>query len=106
MKRLTLTGLVVGAMLVWASGAQAKELASLKVCGALGCKDFKGEAFLRDAIGLAEIQGEPVTIRTPRPAPFFRLEFRVRGDEGTTPSFLQHYVPSSGAVTWRVGEGA
>jgi hypothetical protein len=106
MKWLTLTGLVAAAVLVWASGAQAKELASLKVCGASGCKEVKGEAFLRDAIGLAEIQGEPVTIRTPRPAPYFRLEFRVKGDEGSTPSFLQYYVPASRAVTWRVGEGA
>ena len=106
MKRLTIIVLVVGSALALTSGAQAKELTSLKVCGASGCKHVKGQAFLRAAIGLAEIQGEPVTIRTPPPAPFFRLEFMVKGDEGTTPSFLQHYVPSTGAVTWRVGESA
>lgn len=106
MLRPKLTVLVAFAALVWVSAPQAKELASLKVCGTAGCKEVTDPALLRAAIGLAEIQGEPVTIRSPLPAPFYRLEFMVKGDEGSTPSFLQHYVPSRGAVTWRVGESA
>jgi hypothetical protein len=105
MKRLTLIALTLVA-LVWPGTVQAKELAALRVCGASGCKEVTDPALLRAAIHLAEIEDAPVTIRTPLPAPFFRLEFMVKGDEGGTPSFLQHYVPSSGAVTWRIGEGA
>jgi hypothetical protein len=105
-RSLPILVVVAFATLAWASGAHAKELASLKVCGASGCTEVESHALLRDAISLAEIQGEPVTIRTPPPARFFRLEFMVKGDEGSTPSFLQHYVPSHGAVAWRIGEGA
>jgi hypothetical protein len=104
-KRL-ITGFVAVCALAGSSAAQAKELASLKVCGASGCKEMSEPALLRAAISLAEIQGEPVTIHTPAPAPFLRLEFMVKGDEGSTPSFLQYYVPSRDAVTWRVGEGS
>ena len=106
MKRFFTALGLLGSALALVVPAHAKELASLKVCGASGCQTITEPTLLRKAIGLAEIQGEPVQISTPRPAPFFRLEFMVKGDEGSTPSFLQHYVPSTGAVTWRVGEGA
>jgi hypothetical protein len=103
-KRLVLGGLIFAVALA-ASPAHAKELAALKVCGAAGCAVVTDQVLLRDAIGLAETQGEPASVATPPPAPFFRLEFIVKGDEGSTPSFLQHYVPAAGAVSWPVGEG-
>jgi hypothetical protein len=105
-KQSVVTTLLVLGSLAAVGPAHAKELAGLKVCGSGGCKDVTEPALLRKAIGLAEIAGEPVQTATPPPAPFFRLEFIVKGDEAGAPSFLQHYVPSSGALTWRIGEGS
>lgn len=98
MKRLPLIALVALSALVWAGLAQAKELASFKACGAAGCKAVTAPATLRALIKALELQGEPVTTDTPAPAPFFRLEFTAKGDEGMSPSFTQYYVPAGGVI--------
>jgi hypothetical protein len=85
-------------LLVWTAAAQAKELSSFKACGSTGCRTIKDPQLLRTLIRAVEAQGEPVSVPTPVPAPFLRLEFWVRGDSTTAPSFVQYYVPSGGVV--------
>ncbi len=97
MKRLTLIALALAA-LIWTGTGQAKELSSFKVCGASACKAVSDPALLRSLIRSVENQGEPVSTRTPRPAPFYRLEFYVKGDESGGPSLVQYYAPSAGRI--------
>lgn len=97
---------LAAAMLVLAAPAEAKELASFKACGAAGCKEIKSPSLLRSLIKGVEAQGEPVTTRTPAPAPFFRLEFTAKGDEGSTPSFTQYYTRSPALVAMETNPGA
>jgi hypothetical protein len=97
-KRLIPILLLVSLALALTGPAQAKELSSFKACGAAGCKVVTAPATLRALIQALELQGEPVTTDTPAPAPFFRLEFTAKGDEGMSPSFTQYYVPSTGTI--------
>jgi hypothetical protein len=97
-KRLIPILLLVPLALTWTGLAPAKELSSFKACGAAGCKAVTAPATLRVLIKALELQGEPVTTDTPAPAPFFRLEFIAKGDEGMSPSFTQYYVPSGGVI--------
>jgi hypothetical protein len=92
-KTIPLTFLALAAFLC-AGTAQAKELSSFRVCGAAGCRETRDPALLRQLIHAVELQGEPVSARTPSPAPFLRLEFHAKGDDGTTASWSQYYVPS------------
>jgi hypothetical protein len=105
-KRFPLVARVALLALVWSSTAQAKELASFEACGASGCKAVTEPAALRALMKGLQLQGEPVTTETPTPAPFFRLEFKVRGDEGMTPSFTQYYVPSAGTIAIQFDPGS
>ncbi len=98
MKRLIPILLLVPLALTWTGLSQAKELSSFKACGAAGCKAVTTPATLRALIQALELQGEPVTTATPAPAPFFRLEFTAKGDEGMSPSFTQYYVPAGGVI--------
>jgi hypothetical protein len=97
-KRLPLIALVALSAVVWTGSAQAKELSSFKACGAAGCKAVTARTTLRALIKALELQGEPVTTDTPAPAPFFRLEFTAKGDEGMSPSFTQYYIPAGGVI--------
>lgn len=97
-KPFRITLLVAVSALAWTGLAQAKELASFKVCGASGCNAVTSAPQLRLLMRALETQGEPVNTRVPAPAPFFRLEFTGKGDERGSPSFIQYYVPSRGAV--------
>ena len=94
-KALSLT-FVAFAFLASVGTAEAKELSSFRACGAAGCAETRDPALLRPLIHAIEFQGEPVSTRTPSPAPFLRLEFSMRGDDGKGPSFSQYYVPSLG----------
>jgi hypothetical protein len=105
-KRSTTIVLVALLALVWSGSAQAKELASFKACGAAGCKAVTAPAMLGALIKGLELQGEPVTTETPAPAPFFRLEFVAKGDEGMSPSFTQYYLPSAGTIAIRSEPGS
>jgi hypothetical protein len=105
-QRLTLTVSVAVAVFVWAAPAQAKELVSAKACGAAGCKEIKSPALLKSLIRVLEAQSEPVTTRTPAPAPFFRLEFTAKGDKGSTPSFTQYYVRTPALVAMETNPDA
>lgn len=98
MHRSILSMLVVISALALTTVAQAKELSAFRVCGAPGCNDVTDPALLRTLIRSVESQGAPVSVRTPRPAPFFRLEFSVKGDEARGPSFIQYYAPAEGAI--------
>jgi hypothetical protein len=97
-KRLSMIVLFAGSLFLWAAAAEAKELSAFKACGAEGCKDVTDRAVLRSLIRSVENQGEPISTRTPRPSPFFRLEFSVRGDEAGGPSFVQYYAPEAGRI--------
>jgi hypothetical protein len=84
--------------LIWVGVAQSKELSAFKACGAAGCTDVSDPALLRTLIRSVENQGEPVSVRTPTPAPFYRLEFYVKGDDSGGPSLIQYYAPSAGRI--------
>jgi hypothetical protein len=94
-KALSLTFVAV-AVFLSADRAEAKELSSFMACGVAGCAETRDPALLRRLIHAVELQGEPVSTRTPSPAPFLRLEFQAKGDAGTSPAFSQYYVPSLG----------
>lgn len=86
------------AFFLFAGTAQAKELSSFTACGAAGCRETRDPALLRQLIHAVELQGEPVSARTPSPSPFLRFEFVAKGDERKSPSFSQYYVPSLGLL--------
>lgn len=92
--------------LAWTAIADAKVLSSFKACGASSCKAIKDPQLLRGLIRAVEAQGEPVSVPTPAPAPFLRLEFWVRGDVAAGPSFVQYYAPSRGLVALNTDPGA
>lgn len=109
MKRLVVALSAVAVALGSTDDAGAKELASFKVCGAAGCKAITSPGVLRSLIRALESQGEPVSTTTPALAPYYRLEFSIKGDEGMTPSFTQYYArslalismePNPGGWTW------
>jgi hypothetical protein len=104
--RLIPTLLVVLLGLVFAEAGEAKELASFKACGDAGCKAVTAPATLRALLKGLQLQGEPVTSETPAPAPFYRLEFVAKGDEGMSPSFTQYYVPSKGTISIETESGS
>jgi hypothetical protein len=97
-KRIPLALAVLAAALFLPAFAQAKELSSFSACGATGCRTVKNAADLRTLIRAVEAQGEPVSVPTPAPSPFLRLDFFIRGDQQPGPTFRQYYVPSRGVI--------
>jgi hypothetical protein len=93
-KRILLVLAVLGPALLVPAPAEAKELSSFTACGASGCTTVKDAASLRTLIRAVEAQGQPVSVPTPPPSPFLRLEFFIRGDRQAGPAFRQYYVPS------------
>jgi hypothetical protein len=91
------------ATLAWAAPAQAKELSAFKVCGRSGCTSVTDRTVLTSLIRSIEAQREVVRVSTPAPAPFLRLEYWVRGDRTSGPSFVQYYVPSKGVAEVMTG---
>jgi hypothetical protein len=96
--RVTAILVPIMAALLVPAGAEAKELSAFNVCGASGCTRVKDPAVLATLIRAVEAQGEPVSIPTPPPSPFVRLEFFIRGDPQSAPTFRQYYVPARGAI--------
>jgi hypothetical protein len=92
-KAISLT-LAALAVFLAAGAAEAKELSSARACGAAGCRETRDPALLRQLIHAVELQGKPVSTRTPSPGPFLRLEFIAKSDEGTSVRWSQYYVPS------------
>lgn len=103
-KALSLT-LAALAVLVAAGTAQAKELSAFRACGAAGCRETRDPALLRRLIRAVELQGDPVSTRTPAPTSFLRLEFIARSDDGTRAAWSQYYVPSVGRLAIETDPG-
>jgi hypothetical protein len=104
-QRLSLVPLVALAGLAFAASAHAKELSTFRACGASACSSVTNPALLATLMRAVELQGEPVSTGTPAPTPFFRLEFVARGDEGSTPSFIQYYAPRAGRLAVETDPG-
>lgn len=96
--RIGLALLLASAVLLWAGPAQAKQLSAFKVCGAGGCTKVTDHAALRTLIHAIERQRKLTRVSTPAPAPFLRLEYWVKGDEGRGPTFVHYYLPSRGVA--------
>ncbi len=105
--RIGAGALLSSALLIWAESAQAKELSLFRICGAAGCTAVTDESVLRGLIHGVEAQGgQAPRVSTPPPAPFLRLEYWVRGDPASRPSFVQYYVPSRGVAAVMTGPGS
>jgi hypothetical protein len=91
MKRLLL---VLAAALAVPSTAAAKEVQSVSVCGADGCKAVAGAvAPFRDMFEGQGTANEPRTILDAVPvAPFYKIGIKIRGDETHTFSVVMWYV--------------
>jgi hypothetical protein len=106
-KPLPIVLLALCAALLWPAAATAKQLSSFSACGASGCTVITDAAALRTLIHAVESQRDPVHVPTPAPAPFVRLDFRFKGDDGTNgPTMSQHYVPSRVAILLQTGPDA
>ena len=91
MKRLLL---VLAAALAVPGTAVAKEVQSVSVCGADGCKAVPGAvAPFRDVFEGQGTANEPRTILGAVPvAPFYKIGIKIRGDETHTFSLVMWYV--------------
>ena len=105
MRRALSLTLAALAVLLAVATAQAKELSAFRACGAVGCRETRDPALLRRLIRSAELQGDPVSARTPAPTPFLRLEFIARSDDGTRAAWSQYYVPSLGRLAIETDPG-
>jgi len=101
--RFVAVAVLTSGSLVLAPAAGAKDLAAFKVCGAKRCTSISDRALLRSLLAGIHAQREAPRVTTPRPAPFLRFEYWVRGDRGRDPSFVQYYVPSRGALEVSTG---
>jgi hypothetical protein len=106
MKALGTAVLVTSVVLVFVGPAEAKQLSAFKVCGAGGCTTVSDRAVLTTLMRAIEGQRELVRVPTPSPAPFLRLEYWVKGDEGRGPTFVHHYVPSRRVAEVITGPGS
>ena len=79
--------LLVGFALASTAPASAKELTALEVCGAAGCTRITHRSVLRELIRAIEAHGHPVSVSTPSPAPFLRLDYYLRGHRNGRPDF-------------------
>lgn len=106
-QRLAIVTFAFLATLLWPAAATAKQLSSFTACGASGCTEITDAAALRALIRAVEGQRDPVHVATPAPAAFVRLEFRFKGDNGTSgPTVSQYYVPSRGTILLQTGPDA
>jgi hypothetical protein len=96
---------LISGSLLWAPAAGAKNLAAFKVCGTTGCTPITDRALLRGLFRGIQAQREAPRVSTPRPAPFIRFEYWIRGEKAREPSFVQYYVPSRRVVEVNTGSG-
>jgi hypothetical protein len=97
-KRLSLALAGLAVLLALPGLADAKELSAVKICGSSGCKRVTNPQLLRTLIRAVEAQGDPISVPTPAPNRFLRLEYYMRGDKHGGATFRQYYVPSRGVI--------
>ena len=97
--RLPLALLAVAALLgPVASTAAAKEIASVKVCGADGCRD------VTDRTTMAIADGGPPTAWPDARTPFYRVKIAVRGEDGRrVPGWSFQWVPAAQKIQFEDG---
>ena len=96
------TPLVLLAIAVAALGpaatAAAKEIASVKVCGADGCTD------VTDRTSMAIADGGPPTAWPDATTPFYRVKIAVKGEDGQkVPGWSFQWVPAAQKVQFEDG---
>jgi hypothetical protein len=92
---------VVAAVLGPAAAASAKEIASVKVCGADGCTD------VTDRATMAITDNGPPTSWPDEATPFYRVKIAVRGEDGeTVPGWTFLWVPAAQKVSFEDGTWA
>ena len=75
--RTPLALLVIAAVALGpAAAASAKEISTVKVCGADGCRD------VTDRATMAVADGGPPTSWPDAPSPFYRVKISVTGEDG------------------------
>ena len=81
---------IAAAALGPAATASAKEIASVKVCGADGCTD------VTDRATMAITEGGPPTSWPDEATPFYRVKIAVKGEQGeTVPGWTFLWVPAA-----------
>ena len=81
---------IAAAALGPAATASAKEIASVKVCGADGCTD------VTDRATMAITEGGPPTSWPDEATPFYRVRIAVKGEQGeTVPGWTFLWVPAA-----------
>ena len=89
---------VAAAALGPAAGAAAKEIASVKVCGAAGCADVTA----RTTMAIAD--GGPPTGWPDARSPFYRVKIAVRGEDGrSVPGWSFQWVPAAQKIQFEDG---
>ena len=81
-----------------AAAASAKEISSVKVCGADGCHD------VTDSATMAVTDGGPPTAWPDEATPFYRVKISVKGENGETlPGWSFQWVPSAEKIQFEDG---
>ena len=97
--RTTLALIALAALLgPAASTAAAKEIASVKVCGADGCTD------VTDRASMAITDGGPPTAWPDAKAPFYRVRIAVKAEDGRkVPGWSFQWVPAAQKIRFEDG---
>jgi len=89
---------IAAAALGPAAAASAKEIASVKVCGADGCQD------VTDQTSMAITDGGPPTAWPDAKTPFYRVKIAVKGEDGeTVPGWTFKWVPAAQKIQFEDG---
>jgi hypothetical protein len=89
---------IAAAALGPAATAAAKEIASVKVCGAGGCQD------VTDRTSMAITDGGPPTAWPGEKTPFYRVKVSVKGEHGqVVPGWTFQWVPAAQKVQFEDG---
>ena len=81
-----------------AATAVAKEIASVKVCGADGCQD------VTDRTTMAITDGGPPTAWPDEQTPFYRVKIAVKGEDGQkVPGWSFQWVPAAQKIQFEDG---
>ena len=89
---------IAAAALGPAATAAAKEIASVKVCGADGCHD------VTDRTTMAITDGGPPTAWPDEKTPFYRVKISVKGEDGQiVPGWSFRWIPAAQKVQFEDG---
>jgi len=89
---------IAAAALGPAATAAAKEIASVKVCGADGCQD------VTDRTSMAITDGGPPTAWPDEKSPFYRVKISVKGEDGqVVPGWTFQWIPAAQKVQFEDG---